>query len=56
MYWQRYKEIFLKMRMSTPQISMFWSSYGLGDYQIRIPGPKKHKIHLSSMGVIFTSA
>ena len=29
-YWQRFKEIFLKMRRSTPQISMFWSSYGLG--------------------------
>ncbi len=30
MYWQRYKEIFLKMKKSTPQISMFWSSYSLG--------------------------
>ena len=30
MYWQRYKVIFQKKKRSTPQISMFWLSYGLG--------------------------
>ncbi len=40
MYWQRYKEIFLKMKMSTPQISMFWSSYGLGTIRFGFLDPK----------------
>ncbi len=48
MYWQRYKEICLKMRSSTPQISMFWSSYGLGTIRfglgIWINIPKKEKV------------